>query len=205
LVLMKLCKYPKKYHIIFLWAKTLIGLLQSPTNQRKEASEIYCGNGAKGKYKNDMRILGLDVGDILIGVAVSDPTSTIAQGLDSIKRKNLKIDVQKIRSLTEEYKVKSIVVGLPKMLSGEIGIQAQKVLDFADKFREVVGVPVVFWDERFTTVAANKTLIKANVRRKKRKQVADKMAAVLILQGYLDNQRQSSYTESDSTDEYNQT
>ncbi len=152
-----------------------------------------------------MRILGLDVGDILIGVAVSDPTSTIAQGLDSIKRKNLKIDVQKIRSLTEEYKVKSIVVGLPKMLSGEIGIQAQKVLDFADKFREVVGVPVVFWDERFTTVAANKTLIKANVRRKKRKQVADKMAAVLILQGYLDNQRQSSYTESDSTDEYNQT
>ena len=134
-----------------------------------------------------MRVLGLDVGDVLIGVAISDPSKIIAQGLDSIKRKNVKEDVEAVQHLLENYEVEKIVVGLPKRLSGEIGIQAQKVLDFVELLKVEIEVPIVMWDERFTTVAANRALIGANMRRRKRKKVVDKVAATLILQGYLDS------------------
>jgi len=134
-----------------------------------------------------MRVLGLDVGDVLMGVAISDPSKIIAQGLDSIKRKNTKEDVEAIQHLLENYEVEKIVVGLPKRLSGEIGIQAQKVLDFVELLKKEIEVPIVMWDERLTTVAANRALIGANMRRSKRKKVVDKVAATLILQGYLDS------------------
>lgn len=134
-----------------------------------------------------MRILGLDIGDILIGVAVSDPSRIIAQGLDSIRRVSLKKDVETIKNLINEYETDKVVAGLPKTLSGEIGIQAQKVLAFIESLQKAVDVPIVTWDERLTTVSVNKMLIKADVSRKKRKQVADKLSAILILQGYLDS------------------
>jgi len=134
-----------------------------------------------------VRILGLDIGDVLIGVAVSDPSGTIAQGLDSIRRVSLKKDVETIKSLINEYETDKVVAGLPKTLSDEIGIQAQKVLAFIESLQKAVDVPIVTWDERLTTVSVNKMLIKADVSRKKRKQVADKLSAILILQGYLDS------------------
>ena len=135
-----------------------------------------------------MRALGLDVGDVLIGVALSDPMRIIAQGLDSIKRVNPQKDVETIVGLVDQHEAGEIIVGLPKMMSGEIGIQAQKVLDFAELLRAAVEIPIVMWDERLSTVAATRSLIEGDMSRKKRKKVVDKVAAMLILQGYLDSQ-----------------
>ena len=134
------------------------------------------------------RLLGLDVGDVLMGVAISDPSRVIATGLESITRANVKKDIQAIKRLVHEYEVEEIIVGLPKMMNGELGIQAKKVLSFVESLRAWVEIPVILWDERLTTVAAEKFLIEANMRRKKRKKIVDKLAAVLILQGYLDSQ-----------------
>lgn len=131
--------------------------------------------------------MALDVGDVLIGVAVSDPSAIIAQGLDSLKRTNLNKDIESINALLTEYEAEKIVIGLPKMLNGEIGIQAQKVLGFVENLRKKIDIPIELWDERLTTVSANRALIESNMRRKKRKQVADKVAATIILQGYLDS------------------
>ena len=137
-----------------------------------------------------MRLLGLDIGDVLIGVAISDPSGIIAQGLDSIRRISLKKDIEAIINLIVECEVDKIIAGLPKTLSGEIGIQAEKVLAFIESLKKRTEVPIVTWDERFTTVSANRVLLDANVSRKKRKQVADKLSAVIILQGYLDSHGQ---------------
>jgi len=137
-----------------------------------------------------MRLLGFDIGDVLIGVAVSDPDGIIAQGLDSIRRTNIKKDVEAIISLIKEYEADGIIVGLPKTLSGEMGIQAGKVLTFVESLKKRTETPIIMWDERLTTVLANRVLINANVSRKKRKQVADKLSAVIILQGYLDSHGQ---------------
>ena len=134
-----------------------------------------------------MRTLGLDIGDVLIGVAISDPMKIIAQGLDSIKCVSLEKDLETIKHLVDQHEAGEIVVGLPKMMSGEIGIQAQKVLDFAESLRAAVEIPVVMWDERLSTVAATRSLIEADMSRRKRKKVVDKVAATLILQGYLDS------------------
>lgn len=134
-----------------------------------------------------MRILGLDVGDVRIGVAVSDPLKIIARGLDFIKRTNVKEDMEAIKELVDEHEVEEIVVGLPKMMSGEIGPQARKVQDFAEALGATIEIPIVMWDERLSTVAATRVLIEADMSRKKRKKVVDKVAAALILQGYLDS------------------
>ncbi|HGJ67032.1 TPA: Holliday junction resolvase RuvX [bacterium] len=135
-----------------------------------------------------MKILGLDVGDVLIGVAVSDPSEIIAQGLDSIRRVSLKKDIQEISLIIKENDIEKIIIGLPKMLNNEIGIQAQKVMDFVEKLRKSIDIPIIMWDERLSTVSANRTLIEANISRRKRKNLTDKMAATIILQGYLDSQ-----------------
>ena len=137
-----------------------------------------------------MRILALDVGDVRIGVAVSDPLRVIARGLASITRANTKEDVKAINDLANQHEVVEIVVGLPKMMDGEIGIQAQKVLDFVESLKTEIEVPIVMWDERLTTVSANRVLIEADMSRRKRKKVVDKVAAVIILQGYLDSRPQ---------------
>lgn len=134
-----------------------------------------------------MRLLGLDIGDVLIGVAISDPDMIIAQGLDSIKRVSLKKDIDTIIGIVKEYEVNKIIIGLPKTLDNKIGIQAEKVLTFINSLKKRVEVPIITWDERLTTVSANKVLLDADISRKRRKKFADKLSAVIILQGYLDN------------------
>ncbi|GAB6990828.1 Holliday junction resolvase RuvX [Paenibacillus pini] len=134
-----------------------------------------------------MRILGLDYGDRRIGVAVSDLFGWTAQGLEVVERRRDGTEIQRIESLVREYEVEEIVVGLPKNMNGSIGPRGEICIDFADKLKELLELPVHLWDERLTTVSAERTLIEADVSRKKRKLVVDKMAASLILQNYLDS------------------
>jgi putative Holliday junction resolvase len=133
-----------------------------------------------------MRILGLDIGDKRIGIAVSDGLGLTAQGLTTVQRENC---IEALRDLIREYEVESIIVGIPKMLNGSIGIQGEKVLRFVDELRKTLSVPISLWDERLSTVSAEKVLVEANMSRKKRKGVRDKVSAVLILQNYLDSKQ----------------
>ena len=133
-----------------------------------------------------MRYLGLDVGDVRIGVALSDETATLASGLDTMRRVGPRKDVKAVAALVRLHEAGELVVGLPRRLDGEIGPQAQKVLAFMDELRNAVKVPVVPWDERFTSAVANQVLIEGDVSRKGRKAVVDKVSAILILQNYLD-------------------
>lgn len=136
-----------------------------------------------------MRLMGLDVGDKTIGVAVSDLLGITAQGVETIKRTGNKVAINRLRELISEKNITKLVVGLPKNMNGTLGPQGQKVLSFVDKIKEKIDIEVVLWDERLTTVAAEKMLISADVSRKKRKKVIDKIAAVYILQGYLDSNK----------------
>jgi len=131
------------------------------------------------------RIMGLDVGDKTIGVAVSDLLMITAQGVTTIKRTNLKNDFKELKKIIEEYKVTKIVSGLPKMLDGTVGIQGDKVLDFLEKLKKHIDLPVELEDERFTTTISERMLIDADVKRKKRKEVIDKLAAAQILTTYM--------------------
>lgn len=133
-----------------------------------------------------MRILGLDVGDKTIGVAVSDPLGWTAQGIKTIKRVGIKKDLQEIINIVNEYNVEKIVVGLPKNMNGTLGPQSEKVLKFCDKLKEVCNLEIILEDERLTTMAAERTLIEAEMHWSKRKKVIDTVAATYILQGYLD-------------------
>ncbi|MDD2496987.1 MAG: Holliday junction resolvase RuvX [Desulfitobacteriaceae bacterium] len=134
-----------------------------------------------------MRLMGLDVGERTIGVAVSDPFGWTAQGIMTIRRfETIENDVKQLKDLVTKYQVTQIVVGLPKNMNGTLGPSAEKCQNMADILRESTGLPVVLWDERLSTMAAERTLLEGNISRKKRKQVIDKMAAVIILQGYLD-------------------
>ncbi|MGI6485803.1 MAG: Holliday junction resolvase RuvX [Tepidanaerobacteraceae bacterium] len=133
-----------------------------------------------------MRILGLDIGDKRIGVAISDELGITAQGVDIINRNGMKKDIDKILNMLEKYKVRRVVVGLPKNMNGTVGPQVQSVKNFIEKIRLQTDVEFVYWDERLTTIAAEKILIDADLSRKKRKGVVDKLAAVIILQNYLD-------------------
>ena len=135
-----------------------------------------------------MRILGLDVGSKTIGVAVSDELNLIAQGVTTLKRKGLRLDIKDLLRMIEEFKVEKVVVGLPKNMNGSLGPSAKMVLSLIEELKKVVDLPIITWDERLSTVAAQKALLEADVSRKKRKQVIDKVAALLILQGYLDSQ-----------------
>lgn len=133
------------------------------------------------------RTLALDVGDKTIGVAASDLMGWTAQGVETIRRIGIKKDLQRLEEIIKEYEVNKIVVGLPKNMNGTIGPQGEKVLEFVERLKKRFQAEVVLWDERLTTVSAERTLIEADVSRKKRKEVIDKMAAVYILQGYLDS------------------
>ena len=133
-----------------------------------------------------MRYLGLDVGDRTIGVAVSDESATLATGLDTLRRVGPRKDLKAVAALLRRHEAGEVVVGLPRRLDGTLGPQAQKVLAFMDALLPVVKVPVVPWDERFTSVVATKALIEGDVSRRDRKGVLDKVAAILILQNYLD-------------------
>lgn len=133
-----------------------------------------------------MRSLGLDVGDARIGVAVSDETGTLASGQETLRRVGPRKDVRAVASLVRRHEAGEVVVGLPRSLDGSVGPQAQKVLAFMDRLREVVRVPVVPWDERFTSSLARQALVEAGASRRERKASVDKVSAVLILQSYLD-------------------
>ncbi|KMN45323.1 MULTISPECIES: Holliday junction resolvase RuvX [Bacillus] len=136
-----------------------------------------------------MRILGLDVGTKTVGVAISDEMGWTAQGLETIKinEERGQFGFDRISELVKQYEVDKIVVGLPKNMNGTIGPRGEACQQFAENLRELLQLDVVMWDERLSTMAAERLLISADVSRKKRKQVIDKMAAVVILQGFLDS------------------
>ena len=136
-----------------------------------------------------MRILGLDVGDRRIGVAVSDELALFAQGLFVLERRNLDVDVAALQEVMSDYDVSRIVVGMPRNMNGSYGPQAEKTAAFMDRLEQSCNLPCIAWDERLTTQQAERVLIAANQRRRKRKTVRDKLAAQLILQSYLDHQR----------------
>lgn len=136
-----------------------------------------------------MRIMGLDYGSVTVGVAVSDELRITAQGIETIRRKEenkLRQTLARIEELIQEYQVELIVLGYPKHLNNTVGERAVKSEEFAETLKRRTNLPVVLWDERLTTVAAHNTLDLAGVNMKKREQVIDKLAATLILQGYLD-------------------
>ena len=135
-----------------------------------------------------MRIMALDVGERRIGVAVSDPLGITAQGVTTYVRakENLKEDVEGIWKLIKEYEATELVVGLPKNMNNTLGFKAQEVQDFVAALTKYEEIKVTWVDERLTTVSAERALLEADVSRKKRKDVIDKMAAVIILQSYLD-------------------
>ena len=133
-----------------------------------------------------MRIMALDVGSRTIGIACSDALLMTAQGIETIRRTSLENDFNRLRELISEYEVHELVVGMPKNMNGTKGDRAEKTEEFVEKMKAVIDLPVTFWDERLSTVMAERQLIAADVSRKKRKGIIDKMAAVVILQGYLD-------------------
>lgn len=136
-----------------------------------------------------MRVMGLDFGSKTVGVAISDPLLITAQGIEIIRRKEenkLRQTLARIEELIVQYEVGEIVLGFPKNMNDTIGERAELSLEFKEKLERRTGLPVTMWDERLTTVAADKTMIEAGIRREHRKEYVDKIAAVLILQGYLD-------------------
>jgi putative Holliday junction resolvase len=142
----------------------------------------YVSNGSPAH-----RVLGLDVGARRIGVAVSDPLGITAQGLDTLHRKNKKYDFSFLHRVIRDYDVKEIVVGLPLRMSGAEGIQAEKIQAFADDLRKHFKLPVHLWDERLTSAEANRLLRETDLSIEKRGQAVDRMAAILILQGWMEN------------------
>lgn len=135
------------------------------------------------------RILGLDIGDKRIGIAVSDELGITAQGLETLHRTALENDISKLLEIINKWSIQRIVVGLPRNMNGTYGPQAEKVKEFAERILSE-GVPeIVYWDERLTTAAAERVLLEGNISRIKRKNSIDKLAAVMILQGYLDHQQ----------------
>ncbi len=137
----------------------------------------------------DGRIMGLDVGDKTIGVAVSDLMGLTAQGVKTVKRIGKKKDIEALKEIIAERQVNKIVSGLPKNMNGTLGPQGEKVIKFCELLESETNIKIEYWDERLSTVAAERTLIQGNVRRENRKGVIDMVAAVIILQGYLDRQR----------------
>ena len=137
-----------------------------------------------------MRIMGLDYGTKTVGVAISDALGLTAQGIETIERKEenkLRRTCARIEELIREYEVEKIVLGFPKHMNNDVGERAEKSLEFKAMLERRTGLEVVMWDERLTTVAAERTLIESKVRREDRKNYIDKIAAVFILQGYLDS------------------
>ena len=141
-----------------------------------------------------MRILGLDFGSKTVGVSLSDPFGWTAQGVETIRRKqeeNIKPSIARIVELCTENQVKLIILGFPKNMNNTIGERCEKTIKFQKKLEKATGLKVELWDERLSTVAAESLLLEADLSRQKRKTVIDKMAAVYILQGYLDSKPQS--------------
>ena len=136
-----------------------------------------------------MRVMGLDYGSKTIGVAISDPLGLTAQGIEIIRREEenkLRKSLRRIEELIKEYQVEEIVLGFPKNMNNTIGERAEKSLQLKETLERRCKLPVIMWDERLTTVEANRTLMESKVRRENRSKYVDMIAAVFILQGYLD-------------------
>ena len=141
-----------------------------------------------------MRVMGLDYGSKTVGVALSDPLGLTAQGIETIWRRDenkLRKTCARIEELIREYEVERIVLGLPRHMNSDVGDRAEKSLEFGEMLRRRTGLEVVMWDERLTTVEAERTLKESKVRREDRKKYVDQIAAVFILQGYLDANTQT--------------
>ena len=139
--------------------------------------------------KKAMRIMGLDIGTRTIGIAISDELGITAQGLKTLRRKSMEEDFKEIAAIIRQFEIEKIIVGLPQNMDGTLGIQAEKVLNWMEALKDRVEIPMATWDERLSTVGASRVLLEADLSRRKRKNVIDKLAAVLILQGYLDQSR----------------
>jgi putative Holliday junction resolvase len=148
---------------------------------------------SKWAIKKLMRIMGLDIGTHTIGVAISDELGITAQGLKTLRRKSMDEDFKEIVGIIRQFEIEIIVVGLPKNMDGTLGRQAEIVLKWMKVLTDKIPIPVVTWDERLSTVGASKVLLEADLSRRKRKKVIDKVAAVLILQGYLDQSRRTNH------------
>lgn len=136
-----------------------------------------------------MRIMGLDFGSKTVGVAISDPLFLTAQGIEIVRRKSankLRQTLARIEELIAEYEVGKIVLGFPKNMNNTVGDRCEKTLEFKEMLEKRTGLEVVLWDERLTTVEADRTMMEGGIRRENRKDYVDKLAAVFILQGYLD-------------------
>ena len=147
-----------------------------------------------------MRVLGLDYGSKTVGVAVSDPLGLTAQGVETVWRKQenkLRRTLARIEEIISEYQVTEIVLGYPKNMNNTVGERAEKSLEFKEMLEKRTGLPVVRWDERLTTVAADKAMMEAGIRRENRKDYVDMIAATLILQGYLDRRNNEKKKESE--------
>ncbi len=140
----------------------------------------------EGPQQREVRILALDVGEKRIGLAVSDPLGLTAQGLGILTRQDWDRDLARLVEVGRRFQVREIVVGLPRHMDGRLGDQAPAILELAQTLGEALGVGVVTWDERLTTIEAERVLLKADVSRRRRRQVVDQLAAVIILQAYLD-------------------
>ena len=148
-------------------------------------------NSKTGPSAQEIRILALDVGQKRIGLAVSDPLGITAQGFRVLPRQGKESDLARLREVAETYGVQEIVVGLPRHLDGRLGNLAPEILELARSLGEALGVPVTPWEERLTTQEAERVLIQADLSRRRRRQVVDQLAAVLILQSYLDHRRRT--------------
>ena len=145
-----------------------------------------------------MRIMGLDFGSKTVGVAISDPLLITAQGIEIIRRKEenkLRQTLARIEQLIVEYGVEEIVLGLPKNMNNTEGIRVELTKEFQEKLERRTGLPVNLWDERLTTVAADKTMMEAGIRREERREHVDRIAACFILQGYLDRRNMQKASE----------
>ena len=139
-----------------------------------------------------IRILGLDFGSKTVGVAVSDPLGITAQGLEIVRRpqeNKLRRTLARIEELIKEYEVTEIVLGFPKNMNNTVGERGEKTLEIKEMLERRTGLPVLLWDERLTTVSADRTMMEAGIRRENRKEYVDMIAAEYILQGYLDSRR----------------
>jgi putative Holliday junction resolvase len=139
--------------------------------------------------KKKMRIMGLDIGSHTIGVAITDELRIAAQGLKTIRRKSKEEDLKELIKIIDQFEIAKIVVGLPRNMNGTLGKQAEMVFQWIKDLKDKLDLPVVTWDERFSTVEASRILLEADLSRRKRKKAIDKLAAAIILQGYIEKDR----------------
>ncbi len=151
---------------------------------------VWLVKGGERWYLLHMRVMGLDVGEKRIGIAISDELRWTAQGVKVLERRDLPTDLATLKDLIEKMGVSEVVVGLPQNMDGTYGEVAKKVMAFAQQLQAAIAIPVILWDERLSSAQARRLLLQADLSRKKRRRVIDKVAATIILQAYLDSKEE---------------